>query len=283
MSRFITIFFILLNFLQLNAQEITQNKKKMFGIISSTGDTILAFKFSNIEESNFIDDKYNEDTSSINKDKLFIIYQGKTKGLFSLKHGELIPPIYDKIDYLYDNGFRVEGYLVYSYGKKGFYHPLGKLIAPCEFETIECINHNSDYFKIMIGRKKAKWYAWHYDQWEQTIFEDIDYSTGYDFIIEKNGYIKNNNAYDSFDLSTNKIIQNNIQPNIFINNNYSVFCEENKCGIKDKSQKIIVEAKYEVIHFDMNIKHIVRVSQNGLLFKIDLIKNIRTLDINNEY
>ena len=71
-----------------------------------------------------------------------------------------------------------------------FQIPTGKEIAPCEFELIECINHNSDYFKIMVGRKSGKWYSWHYGQWEQTIFEPIDYSIGYEFILGKNGYVR---------------------------------------------------------------------------------------------
>ena len=268
----------------LYSQTIIQNKKKMFGVIDSLGKVLIPFKFTKIEESTFLADKYNEENSDTNQlDVLYTTFDGKRKGLYSLKKGELIPAIYERIDYLYDNGFRVEGYLVYNYGKQGFYHPTGKEIAPCEFEVIECTNYNSDYFKIMIGRKGGKWYSWQYGQWEQTIFEPIDFSIGYEFILGKNGYVRDYITYDVYDIESKKKLQTNIRESIAIyNDEFVLFCENAKCGAKSKKdERLILPPNYELIQFEAENKNNVIIYENSSFYKIDLKTNNKKLITNN--
>ena len=285
MKTFIAFLVFIYTTLSLSSQIITTNKKKMVGVVDSLGKELIPFKFTKIEESSFLVDKYNELTNDPNQqDKLYTTYDGKRQGLYSLKRGELIPSIYERIDYLYDNGFRVEGYLVHNYGKQGFYHPTGKEIAPCEFELIECINHNSDYFKIMVGRKSGKWYSWHYGQWEQTIFEPIDYSIGYEFILGKNGYVRDYITYDVYDIASKNKLATNIRESIEISNDfYTLFCENGKCGAKSKSDgAIILNPTYELMQFEADNRSNIFVSQNGYFFKIDLKTNSKRLIINDQ-
>ena len=269
----------------LHSQTIIQNKKKKFGVIDSLGRELIPFKYTKIEESSFFADKYNDENTDTNQiDFLYTTFEGKRKGLYSLKKGELIPPIYERIDYLYDNGFRVEGYLVHNYGKQGFYHPTGKEIAPCEFEIIECINYNSDYFKIMIGRKNGKWYSWHYGQLEQTIFEPIDFSIGYEFILGKNGYVRDYITYDVYDIASKKKLSNIINESIQISNDdFVLFCENAKCGAKSKKEgNIILKPEYELIQFETENKSNVIIYENSSFYKIDLKTNNKTLIINDQ-
>lgn len=281
---YILLFFVLSSSFLL-AQEIIQNKKRYVGVIDSIGDTLIPFRYTKIEDSPFLVDKYNEGiTSPADKDKLYTIYDGKRKGLYSLKRGELIPPIYERIDYLYDNGFRVEGYLVYNYGKKGFYHPTGKEIAPCEFDIIECINYNSDYFKTMIGQKGGKWYSWKYDQWEQEIFSPIDYSIGYEFIMGLSGFVRDYITYDVYDVEAKNKIQTNIKEPIDEKNEfYTLFAIDGKCGVRLKSGKLLVEPVYDLVQFETENPHTVIVAKSGILYKIDLRTNVKSLIINDQY
>ncbi len=259
-----------IEFTDITGKYLVQNKKKLFGIINSLGDTLIPIKYTKVEDS---------DLEAIEGDRLYTVYDGKNKGLISLRQGEIVPPLYEKIDYLYDHGFRIEGYLVYSYGKKGFYHPSGKLIAPCDFEVIECVNHNNDYFKTMIGRKNGKWYSWNYDQMEQSSFSPINYKIAYDFIIDHYGYIKKNNTFLMYDLMTQTLLKNDLkEPISYTIENYSVFCLDGKCGVKNKEGKIIIEALYDKIQFVAEDTNIVKVDQNGILYIIDLTTTIKNLD-----
>jgi len=283
MKKFILFLFCIQFISSLTSQVISQNKKKMFGVLDSLGKEVIPFLFTKIEESAFIVDKYTELLSE-GEDKLYTTYIGKKKGLYSLRRGELIPAIYEKIDYMYDNGFRVDGYLVSDYGKKGYYNPLGKMIAPCEFDLIECLNKNSDYFKIMVGTKKGKWYSWHYDQWEQVVFEPIDYSIGYEFILGKQGYVRDYIHYDSYDVGSKMKTGKGISEPIELSNDfYILFCHDGKCGAKSKTGEIILEPNNELIQFDSDNKNTVVISKNNIIYKVDLKNNKKSLLNNDQY
>lgn len=262
---------------------LVKNDNNNYGLINSFGDTLIPLIYSKIEESPFLPDENIEFPDTLIKDKIYLVYFGKRKGIFSLKKGEIIPPIYAKIDYLYDQGFRVKGYLVHNYGKKGFYHPSGKEIAPCDFEILECLNLSSEYFKTMIGRKNGKWFSWKYDQLEQTIFKPINYTLSFNFIIEHFGYIKEEVDYTMYDLftqsKTEHIPINQIE---FKNQFYTIFHENGKCGIKTNDGKTIIQPNYEFIQFESVMKNQVRASQNGILYKIDLTNLKRIIEINDE-
>ena len=251
------------------------NKKKLYGLINSFNDTIVPFNYTSYEIS-ILDPEEN--------DMLYQVFHGKKQGLMSVQRGELIPPIYDKIDYIFDYGFKVEGYLVQAYGKKGYYHPAGKVIVPCEFEIIECLNHSSDYFKTMLGKKKGKWYTWNYAQWEQNMNDSTVLSIGYDFIVGSLGYVIKGSDYDAYDLYTNEMSYSELnEPIEYSNDLYSIFCINGKCGVKNFEGKTLIEPLYDMIQFQSENIDFIHASENGIVYQIDIINNIRNIEINDQY
>ena len=77
MKTFIAFLVFIYTTLSLSSQIITSNKKKMVGVVDSLGKELIPFKFTKIEESSFLVDKYNELTKDPNQqDKLYKYYTG---------------------------------------------------------------------------------------------------------------------------------------------------------------------------------------------------------------
>jgi len=176
---------------ELPYEVMAQNMEKKFGLLHlETGDTLIPFNFTKIvpKEGYFYSD--NEQSA------YYEVYDKKLYGLYDVKNGNSIPPIYTNIHSGYNADVDAELVYVYKEGKVGLYDRDLVKVLECEYDGIT-VHFLNDY-RLVFATKGDKVYVFNY------MFNDISNPnperSAFDFVVGLVGYRKTNSGYDAFDL-----------------------------------------------------------------------------------
>jgi hypothetical protein len=241
-----------------------QGKNKKWGVINLFGDTVLPLNYSSFSPYIYSTGVW-----------MFKVFNGKKVGLYDVKAGEIIPPLYQEVESLtYGDGF--SDYYISKLDKKyGIHDKKGNLLVNHEFEEINVFYGNeSSYNSYFTARRNNKTCII-----PLTITKDEAKTLNlveYDFFNADKGYVKKGDSYDIYQLPSNKFIENLSFDKVKLDGLlFTIICQNGKFGAVDISGKVLVPCEYDYATFMEYRDEVMIGYQNGVKYYIYVENNER--------
>ncbi|MES2590021.1 MAG: hypothetical protein V4622_13665 [Bacteroidota bacterium] len=237
--------FLYLEQSKLKSTFIAQNLSEKFGLINCIGDTILPFEYTSIDFMNYDGDGNHHILLGVSDKK--VLYHFYTK--------KIVPFYFDDIQTLESEDYTLV-FKTKLNDKLGLFCTNGLTVLPIEHDEVFQIRsiqtskgfNNTKYY---VGLKNGKYDVLshkHGDYFDSTHLPFTIKS--YDIILKDQGYIKNGEKYDKYNLFDGQLVgQVSIGEISWQKDDFVVKFENGKFGLKDVSGNILIPFEYSLIGF----------------------------------
>lgn len=244
-----------------------QGKNKKWGIINVFGDTVVPLNYSKLIPNVYSSNVYT-----------YYVFNRNKIGIYQVDKGELIPPIYEKIESNNQGDGIAEFYFSTLNKKVGIHDSKGEKLVDNQFDEI-ILNYfytNDDYSSTPFFecKKKGKFYTL------PVSYKNSDYESiklvAYDFIVIDKGFVKKGNKYEIYDILTNELIETQNLEELKLNGMlYTIVVKNGKFGAVDFQGNELVPCEYEFATFMENRDEVMIGYQNGVKYYIYVDNNER--------
>ncbi len=230
---------------KLKSTFIAQDLNKKFGLINCIGDTILPFEYTSIDFLNYDGDGNHHILLGVGNKK--VLYQFYTK--------KIVPFYFDDIQTLesedYSNVFKTS-----QNNKIGMFCTNGLTVLQNEYDEVyqvRSIETKKGYNNTMyyVGKKNGKYDVLSHKDGNYIDSTHLPFTIKeYDLILKDQGYKKNEDKYDEFNLFDGQFVkQVNADEIRWEKDDFVVTFENGKFGLKEVSGTILIPFEYSLIGF----------------------------------
>lgn len=241
---------------------IAQNTAKKFGVINYLGDTLVPFQYSKIEF-------YSSDNS--NPDWMYYrIYEGKKMGIASNFSGVIFEPAYNSITQMEGVGWLSTSFLLEKKGRVGMGDFSGQVVMDCIYDKIQQINAGrSTEYGMYEGKIGLKSYVQTISYNEDGFSKVNSALRPLDLIVGENGFVKNGEFYEKYNLTTNTFIGKTTNlDETYSNGEYILSFKNGKWGALDLEGNQLIDFIYDEASFMQDRSEIMIGYENGVKYYI---------------